>query len=203
MRHFLPLLCAALFAVIPVGAGGQSLYFDTNGDQVCTAQDILWGSDVNVDVYLDTNQDADGTPVTCASGEPLSILSYDLVFQGYSYRGSTWSFGTWTNAMQDYAEVGSSASGDQLWVAYSGAIKPPGRYKLGTLVVSSEPCSQVYLVPEMASTGHFTAFGSECPGANLDNTLRYGTDFASFCGAGGVCDGVRSGTWGMIKALYR
>lgn len=204
MRHLLLLFSAALAAATPVSAGGQYLFFDTNGDQVCDGQDILLGTDVDVDVYLDTEHDGAGGPVSCVGGEPLSMLSYEIVFEGHPYRGNTYSFGAWTNAVAGFAEVGGLRTGDQLWVAYSGAIRPPGRYRLGTLTVSVEGCAWIDIVPEMGSTGRLTAFGSECPGSNLDNTIRFGSDFASYCGAwGGICDGVRTGTWGMIKRRYR
>ena len=202
MRRLLPLLFAAVAAALPLPAGGQYVYFDSNSDQKCDGLDLPWGTDVPIDVYLDTNHDASGAIVTCPMGEPLSMGSYELVFRASSYRGSTWSFGEWTNAVTGYTEIGRAASGDELWVGYGGAFLPPGRYKLGTLLFTSEPCTSLYLATVMTGTAHFTGFGSECAGSSQDFTLRLGSDFFDSCGLG-YCDETRSSTWGAIKTRYR
>lgn len=202
MRHCLPLLFAALAAAMPPEVHGQYFFFDTSGDQICGIEDSVWGTDVNVDVYLDTSHGFYGTTASCSTGEPLSMLSYELVFKATSYKGSSWSFGDWTNAVDGFAQAATGRSGDYLWVSYSGGIKPAGRYKLGTLVFTSEPCSYLLLVPGTSSMDHVTGFGSECMGPEQDFTVRLGRDFEDFCGAG-YCDAVRETTWGTIKNRYK
>src|SRR5512139_2998180 len=124
MRHCLPLLFAALVAAMPTEVHGQYFYFDTNGDQACGPfGDCYAGEQVQIDVWLDTNHDEYGTERTCAGGEPLSLISYELVFQKWASAVSgTAVFGAWTNAVPGYSEVGARVeSVDYLRVGFTGA----------------------------------------------------------------------------------
>ncbi len=188
----------------PSPSRAQYIFLDANGDKACTSADNFWGSNVPVDVYLDTSHDRYGQPVTCPTGEPLTLGSYELVFQ-YSTHYGTGAYGTWTNAIAEFGtDFGRVESGSYLRVAYGAGSLPAGLYKLGTLVFTSTgDCTFFGVVASMPGTVYGTQFGSACPGADQDNTLRLGVDFWDVCGAYALCDDVQKTTWGVIKNRYR
>ncbi len=189
-------------------ARAQYMFFDTNGDQVCAGADFLWGTDIPIDVYLDSNHNVDGSPAACSSVEALTIGSYELIFRAATYAGGAAVYGAWTNAIPAFTtDLGRVESGEYLRVGFSGPVPTwltPGKYKLGTLVLTSTPCTILSLVASMpGASSYFTGFFSECVGADLDNNVKLGLDFFDFCGVPQVCDDVKQSTWGRIKNKYR
>ncbi len=191
--------------VNPSPSLAQYIFFDANGDKACTSADNFWGSGIAVDVYLDTNHDRSGQLVTCPTGEALTLGSYEIVFNYSTYPYGTGAYGAWTNAIAQFGtDLGRVESGSYLRVAYGAGSLPAGLYKLGTLVFTATgPCTSFQAVASMPGTDYATQFGSACPGANQDNTLRLGVDFWDACGAYPPCDDVQKTTWGVIKNKYR
>jgi hypothetical protein len=197
-------------------ADAQYLYIDTTGDGLNyyhevsighgdAPADCLYPGVTDVDVYLVTNANADGTVPECSTGQAYSISSYELLFHGFGAVVST----GWTDAMgfDTSGLVGDSdgfvASGLDAWVGRMGASQVPGTYKLGTLHIVVTGSASLAIVVESSSfpTGS-TSFASACPGNQLDNTIRFGDDFAT---AYPACypDPVLTTTWGKIKQHYR
>ncbi len=197
----LAFLAVILFCGAPAAA--QYLYFDTNHNQICDPMDYVWGTDVPVDVYLDTSHNLGGGPATCPTGELLSMTSYELIF-GASPEAPV-IYGAWTNAIAAFGlDLGRVQSGNYLWVGFSGSMVPPGLYKLGTLILTAPPCTFVTLTYSMpGAPDYFSGFTSSCVGASQDNTLKLGRDFSDFCMGATICDDTRKTTWGVIKNLYR
>ncbi len=205
MTRWLPLLILFLSPLVsPSPSQAQYIFFDANGDKACNSADHFWGSNVPVDVYLDTNHDRYGQIVTCPTGEPLTLGFYELVFQ-YSTHYGTGAYGTWTNAIAQFGtDFGRVESGTYLRVAFGAGSLPAGLYKLGTLVFTATgPCTMLGVVATMPGTNYVSQFGSACPGANQDYTIRLGVDFGDACGAYYICDDTRKSTWGEIKNRYR
>jgi len=193
-------------------ARGQYIYMDVNGDALCTGAELLTSSTTTVDVYLDTNHDANGTLKTCEanSSQPLDIFGYDILFTtgrdgpygGVVYTG-------WSNAMSGFALLNPfTVAGEDAGVGYTaplGTILPPGRYKLGTLQVAVTGHPTLSFRGESTNPSipsPVTGFGSTCEATWYANTITLGTDFSDNCGTGGALD-VQATTWGKIKLVYR
>ena len=80
-RGYPLLLLSALFCIASASPGNaQYIYLDLNGDGFNTPADLLSGVlPVNVDVYLRTDMNRDGTTPTCPTGQPLSIGSFEFI----------------------------------------------------------------------------------------------------------------------------
>ena len=78
-----------ILVMTPVPASSQYAFLDLTGDSLNTGADVLGGSlPVNVDVYLVTNRNRDGSPVACGSGsEPLTLDSFEFAPRGGTYCG--------------------------------------------------------------------------------------------------------------------
>jgi hypothetical protein len=203
MNRLLPLLSLVLTLLGVPPAGAQYMFFDTNGNQQCDPFDFVWGTDVPIDVYLDTNHNLGGILATCPTGEDLSMSSYELIF--VASLDAPVVYGTWTNAVTQFGtELGRVQDGNYLRVGFSGPTLPPGKYRLGTLVFTSSPCTFLGLGSSMpASADYFTGFTSACTGTSQDNTMKLGRDFTDFCMGNTICDDVKQSTWGAIKNRYR
>ena len=94
------LLLLGVIAALAIGAPAYSQYIflDVNNDAACTSTDLLNSSVSTVDVWLDTNHNANGTLRTCTTNpsQPLDIFSYDLVVHQAGSGSVT--FNSWTNA---------------------------------------------------------------------------------------------------------
>ncbi|HEX7078371.1 MAG TPA: hypothetical protein VF363_08115 [Candidatus Eisenbacteria bacterium] len=211
MRQSLPLLLvAALAAATPANA--QYVFLDTNGDGACDAADNLPPGDSSVDVWLDTNHNADGSTATCATGEALSISGYDVVLAAGVAGSAVLTFGSWSNAVVAFSQqIGVASEGPYFRAAFSApsGFLPAGKYKLGTLGYTGSGTGCAVLTPTpigtISGTPYYTSFSSECLGSNQDNVLRFGVDFTDFCAAGGICDAAADPTrttWGKIKERY-
>jgi len=211
-------LTAALLPILLADrtADAQYLYLDTTGDGLNyyhellighgdTQPDCVFSGVTDVDVYLVTNMNADGTVPTCSTGQPYSVSSYELLISGL---GSVVPTG-WTDAMGfDTSTIagdsdGFVASGMNAWVGRMGGSHVPGTYKLGTLHIALTGKSFLQIVAQ--STGFpagSTSFASACPGNQLDNTIRLGDDFTVTFP---TCypDPVLPTTWGKIKQQYK
>jgi len=213
MRNWLP-LCFACFtaAVIAAPVQAQYIYVDVNGDEYCDPADGLSIGQGQVDVWVDTAYDGMGNPVTCSTGEELTISGYQVVL-----RNDTGADIAWANARPEFPVLLGF-----VWekpYTYAGYTSPgssthlaPGRYKLGTLSVTS--AGQCPWMGTMASATfsvgtRLTEFSSQCPGAGGDYRLRLGVDFTDPCGSSVICDppyppplDSSSTTWGKIKKQY-
>lgn len=213
------LLFLAVVAALLVGAPAHSQYvfLDVNGDgknstnpsDPGTGHDVLGVATTSVDVYFDTNHNADGSNAVCtSSGDPFSMVSYEFTLLA-SGSGSV-SYGTWTDNMGFTIKLTPCAgqycsSGQALWLAYgTGVAAAPGKYKVGTLGVSVTGTPIISVVPTFTSLSPVseTAFGSACLGGDFDNTLKLGKDFTDASGTEPPTATVPT-TWGKIKDLYR
>lgn len=209
MNHRYIVVVALLALAIAAPAQAGYMWLDVNGDGVCTSADVLTPSVTSVDIYLATDEDANGTTVPCPYGpEPLTINSYTALLQA-SPAGSI-TFGSWTDNM-GFANVvgaGISPSGNQIEVgAASGTILPAGTYKLGTLAITVTGSPTLQILPSLSSTEPFmgsaiTSFGSSCLGLDLDNTMKYPQDWFDVCGTTSATP-VTPTTWGKIKSMYK
>ncbi|MGE5176147.1 MAG: hypothetical protein ACM3JJ_07185 [Hyphomicrobiales bacterium] len=211
MKQPLPLLFLAVLATA-TPATAQYIFLDTNGDGQCTAADVPDYGDATADVWLDTAHSADGSPVSCSTGEALSISAYDVVLQSNVYGSESFSFRGWTNAIAQFTqEVGTAQEGAYFWVGYTSSnaqtFLPPGKYKLGSLAYTRGGTGCLWIYPAASATisgsAHETDFFSQCLGSNLDYVIRLGADFNDLCAIGSICDDVQQTTWGKIKDIYR
>lgn len=205
-------------------ASAQYLYLDATGDGLnywrevsvenyAVVAECLDAASTSVDVYYVTNQNADGSAATCASGDTLNIGSYEFIL-GWSGSGIVTATG-WTDNM-GFTEPGIgggdgtfTAAEQEIWVGRTGEFQAPGLYKVGTLSITV--VGLPYLFFKTASEGVFpqaqTLFGSDCPGLQQDNKLRLGVDiprgvaFPADCFGSTI--GVQTTTWGKIKQRYR
>ena len=199
MRLLVLGLAAAITVLAAAPASAQFIYMDVNGDAICNSSDVLTSGVTAVDIYLDTDSNADGSAATCPTGEALSINSYIFVLQ--STGGVT--YGTWTDAATFTFPFGTGQDATEFWVGFgSGSYLTPGVHKLGTLAVSvsGSPALRFATSTPLSVEG-YTGFGSECVGKTFDNTLRLGTDFFDACVVG-VFTPVTTTTWGKIKQTY-
>ncbi len=211
MKRFLLLLgVAALLVAAPAFA--QYMYLDVNKDGVCTSADALISSTTSVDLWLNTNHDANGTLVTCSDGtSQMTINSYEFILRASG--SGTVTYGAFTNARSEMnVQVGPSGAGGttDYWIGFGGStIDPPGLYKLGTLAITVTGTPQLSIVGSTSINALAnTSFGSQCPGNDLDNTLKLvgttnGTgDWTDVCGTAAPTP-VKVTTWGAIKNLYK
>ena len=213
MKNFLPIL-ALVAALATCGtAYGQYIFLDVNGDGVSSKtnphlpDDVLGPSVTSVDIYLDTDHNKDGSVAVCPTGEPLSINSYEAVL--HVSGNGTVTYGTWTDNMGFTTNLTcggapTCAAGPDIWIGKgSGTILPPNKYKLGTLAitVTGSPVLDIINSSPTLSSVSETAFGSSCPGAVFDNTMRLGTDFFDANGTEASTP-VTATTWGKIKAMF-
>lgn len=206
MKHCLLLCAAALALALAVPASAQYVFLDVNGDGACTSADVLDNTVTSIDVWFDTNHDKNGNPVTCPTGEDLTMSSYTFIL---SSTGGV-SYGTWVDEAGFTAPAGGAAAGNDIWLARvtSTTALPPGKIKVGHMpitVTGSPVISILSSDPSLDGTA-LTSFGSQCLGQDFDNTMKLGP-----CGVGDFCDacGTSAGTpatkttWGKIKDLYR
>ena len=66
MKHSLLLVAVVALVAFAAPAYSQYMYIDTNNDGICDNTDILTPSSTSVDIWLVTNADKFGAPVTCA-----------------------------------------------------------------------------------------------------------------------------------------
>jgi hypothetical protein len=220
MKHCLLVFAAVVALAIGVPASAQYMWIDVNGDGIngCTTpgntadDDVLVPGTTSIDIWLDTNSNRDGSTATCTSGtlgEQLTINSYTFVLSSGS-GGVT--YGAWTDAMNFTIAAGGPASNstDYFIGRASATIMPPGLYKLGSMAitVTGSPRLDIITHSSVDFTSQ-TSFGSQCPGNDFNNTLRYGEnqdqippgDWNDVCGTASGTP-VSETTWGKIKKNY-
>jgi hypothetical protein len=217
MKHCLLVFAAVVALAIGVPASAQYMYLDVNGDGACTSADALTPTVTSVDVYLKTNQYANGTTAVCNdnSGTQMTINSYTFILSAPT-GGVT--YGAWTDNMGFTINAnpfpdGRGVAGNDIWIAKaSGVIQGPGSYKLGTLAVTvSAPTRLEFRQASSIDGTAMTSFGTQCPGNDFDNTYKYDPNYAigspgtgdwkDVCGTA-VGTPVTETTWGKIKANY-
>ncbi|HEY6573189.1 MAG TPA: FG-GAP-like repeat-containing protein, partial [Candidatus Eisenbacteria bacterium] len=174
-------------------ASAQYMYLDTNGDGVNTVADVIApGGTTNVDVWLDTSRNRDGSRAACVSGDgPLSLAGYELILGAVD---GTVTWGPFQNARPGFTGSGGGSSTPTLAQSdsYSGTVLIPGTYRLSTIAVTPASGTPSLIIPAPASPGAAAAssFVSTCSGTDLDNTLKLGTDWFDTDGAayGGVAN---------------
>jgi hypothetical protein len=208
MRRFLLLLgFITLLAAAPASA--QWMYLDSNADGVWTSADsVKTSTPTTVDVYLNTNQNRDGSTALCNNfgtpdpNVPLDIFGY-LVYLQAQY--GTVSYGTFSNAMATFTTntVPQIDDATDLAVAYATTTAvAPGLYKLGSVVVTV-----VSGIPALSIVGMsplYTdplSFGTSCPNVDGSGSWFFGTDWFDINGLVTTTD-VRGTTWGAIKKIY-
>jgi hypothetical protein len=175
------LLLLTLLAMLPpAGARAQHLYLDANGDGVHTSADVLAPSGpTTLEVWLVTNANRDGGTAICASGEDLTINSYEFLLRATNGQ-MTW--GTFTNLQSEMlTPFGAASSATEFYVGFGGGtILPPGVYHLGTLTASpalGTPALSFVTSPLTLPGAPMTSFGSQCLGQDQDNTMKLGLDW--------------------------
>ena len=192
IRSLLAVSALAAAFLITAPASAQFLWIDTDGDGVSTSADALapTGSTA-LDVWIRTDQNADGSPAVCASGDgELTINGYVLVL---SATNGTVAWGTITNRIGGYFPTGGPKSnGTELEFGYSGGIAPPGAYRLATVMASVATGTPAISFRNRGTIDFTfaTSFTSACSGTDLDNTLKLGIDFHDATGVpyGGVAN---------------
>lgn len=202
MKHGLLALLAVGALAVAMPASAQYIYLDVNGDGACTTDDVLTPSVTSVDVWIDTNNNANGSVAACSDGtSAMTINSYTFILTAPT--GNV-TYGAWTDLMGFTVNLGGAQAGNDFWLGRgSGTAQAPGNYKLGTLAVTVSATSQLQIASSTTiDPTAITSFGSLCPGNEGDNTLKLGSDFQDACGtAAGVP--TQKTTWGKIKDLYR
>lgn len=209
------LLLLGVVGALAIGAPAYSqyIYFDVNGDGVCTSADALNSSVTAVDIYLNTNHNAAGTVVTCDDGSsaPLDFSSFDLIVHASGTGSITYnSFSPSTQITTAGFTILNplTVAGNDAGVGYaiSGiTFASPGLFKLGTLNITTTGTPQLGFLgtsPDPSIPSFGTGFGSHCGGTDNPNTITLGVDFSDACGTAAPTP-AESTTWGKIKQLYR
>jgi len=208
MRNSLP-LCFVCFtvAVIATPTQAQYIFTDVDGSQQCDAADIVQHGDGRLDVWIDTTQNGFGEPAVCATGEDLTISSYEVVMVLEQVTATGWE-----NARPEFNQsLGFQTEGRYVRAGYTspGATThlAPGLYKLGTLLTHWDSgCPMVVPVTSalFSAKKHSTEFWSRCLGLDGDYTIRLGDEFSDTCGSIVPCDAAEDlgTTWGKIKKHY-
>jgi hypothetical protein len=189
-------LCTCLLAIPPANA--QYIFVDLNGDGLNTPTDVLTGTlPVNVDIYLRTSNNRDGSPAVCASGEQLSIGSFEFVLHSV---GGTVQWGALTGGLFQVGSQIQTAHDDvDFYVGRFdtlGVYVPPGQVLLGTLPVTALTGTPLlrFAATTPLSAKYATSFGSQCRGADGEFTMALGRDWTDADGTFGTVLANVSGT---------
>ncbi len=185
------ILLAAL-ATAP-SAQAQYLYLDSNGDGIHTAADVLQPSgSTTFDVWIITDHNRDGTAAVCPTADgALTINSYEFILHAVN---GTVTYGAFVNQRPEMNTPITAASNTvDFHIGFGGVtLNPPGAYKLATITVTpATGTPALEFAPSTPLGGTFiTAFGSQCSGNDMDNTLKLGLDWFDADGAayGGVAN---------------
>ncbi len=209
------LSCALILnaTLVAAPASAQYVFLDVNGDGVCNANDVVTSAVTSVDIYFDTDHNGNGSVATCPDGtSQLTISSYEFILHLSGTGVVTW--GAWTNSIAQFTvDLGTSSNSSDFRAGFGGATSlPPGKYKVGSLAVSALGTPSLYFQAQTTlNSAYMTAFGSQCPGRDMDNVMKLGPnpagvtgpgDFQSVCGTAPI-DPVKYTTWGVIKNKYR
>lgn len=177
VRPFFGVLLALLLAA---PATAQYIYLDANGDGVNTSADLLSATGTTtLDVWLSTDKMRDGSAAACPTGEELTINTYEFILRATN---GQMNWGSYTNLIVDNTlSFGLGSSATEYHNGFGGGpILAPGTYHLGTLQVSvalGTPSLSFASSSPTVSPYYFTSFGSQCPGVDFDNTMKFGYDW--------------------------
>jgi PKD repeat protein len=158
------------------------MFLDANGDGVNDAGDFLYGLEsVTVDVYLDTDRNADGSPAVCQSNpsQALTLRGYALnLYNSFEAVEIT----DITNQLSGMGEVfAPRVFPYALSLAYAGgAALPAGRYHLLRMTVrllGQEASLEIVRSSCFSPVGSETSIWSDCLGSQFDGLLRFGEDW--------------------------
>jgi PKD repeat protein len=181
------LLGFALLLFLPASAPAQYLFLDSNGDGVHTDADTLVASGTaSVDVWLITNETVDGSAAVCDTGpDSLTLNSYEFILHAMGGPVRWESFQNHITSATIYQDWPNDST--ELYAVGIGAtILPPGKYRLATVQVT--PLAPGTKIDVLASSHlgptYETAFGSQCEGHDMDNTMKLGSDWFAAAGLG-------------------
>jgi len=202
MKHSLLLVAVVALVAFAAPAHSQYMYLDVDGDGLNTAADILTPASTQIDVYLVTDHNKDGSPAVCPQSSNLfSINSYEVILRV----SGTLTYGAWTDLRSYGTVLGNAQAGNDFYVGRgSGLASPPGTYHLGNVAVSGVTTgTTVTIVSSTSASGTaITSFGSTCEGIDFLNTLTLGLDWFDVSGTF-TSTPTTSTTWGHIKDLYK
>lgn len=202
MKHSLLLVAVVALVAFAAPAHSQYMYLDTNNDGICDSNDVLSPASTSVDVWVDTDSNADTSPVTCQqSAANLTINSYEVFVRS---TGAV-TLGAWSDNMSFATIFGDFTAGaDAYHGRGSGTALAPGLYKLGSLAISGVAAGATLSIVSGSSVNPAgnTSFGSLCEGGDFDNTMKLASDWNDVCGTASPTP-VTSTTWGQIKNIYR
>ncbi|HET9952592.1 MAG TPA: PKD domain-containing protein [Candidatus Eisenbacteria bacterium] len=169
-------------AVVAHPVQAQFMFLDANGDGVHDASDVLPASGLaTVEVWIVTNANRDGSPAACASdpASALTINSYEVILRA---EGGTVAYGALQNLMTDWStSFGHAGDEVEFYAGFGGAsIETPGTYRLGRVTIEALSGSpRIVIAPStrLVPAGQ-TSFGSLCPGADNDNTMKLGQEWS-------------------------
>lgn len=174
------LFLLVILLMAPMPAFAQYVFLDLTGDGVNTSADVLTGIlPVNVDVYLVTDKNRDGSPAVCGTeSKPLSVDSFEFIVRAV---GGNVLWGSFTGGPLGSATRTVHNATDMYVGNFPTAPvrQPPGKVLLGRLLVtrlSGTPLLD-FATSTPLSAGFLTSFGSECGGAEADNTMKLGEDW--------------------------
>lgn len=207
------ILCTVLVFVCTICANparSQYIFADTNGDGLSSSQDQLAAAGpTNIDIWLQTDTNRDGSPVRLALGAPpLSIFAYEFVLAAV---GGTVTWGKYTNLQPTmYVPFRQFENESEICMGYGGIVPlPPGKHKLGTLsvTVKSGTPRLEFRTRSSIHAAALTAFGAKNPGKDDDNALKFtsdrtqlGSPLADVSGDWADADGVAGSTAGAALA---
>ena len=173
-------------AALPARSQAQYMYLDSNGDGVHTAADVVNPTGTTTfDVYLITDQNADGSHASCQwDGEELDIGSYTV---GLRAMGGEVTWGSPINRVPSFGvSFGFASNTTEMFYGVGGGFVSPGTYRLmtGTVTVVTS-VTGIEIVPRTTVPGGYTlgaTFGSHCVGNDGDNTLKLGVDWFDVAG---------------------
>ena len=187
-RLFTTILAVVAIAGFAQVATAQYMYLDSNGDGVHTAADVMNanGAPTTVDVWVDTDNNRDGSAAVCNSSDA------DLTFNSYvvNLRAQNGTV-TYTNFINrqttmtfNFVEVNT---GDGQYKNGFGQQTPlaPGTYRMCTITVTGTGGTPSLLITDInTNSPDFTSFGSQCEGNDFDNTYKLGSDWSDADGLG-------------------
>ena len=194
-RALLPLGLLVLLLSVP--ARSQYLYLDTNGNGIHDADDRLAPTGTTeVDIWLDTDHDRDGTLRTCDVADSMNGLTMNSYTVVLHVAGGDVKWGAMRNRLPfhdpDFDPVCFAIASDTTgadwyhngWGSYGQF--PPGRYLLATLPVTATSGSpSLFIEPYLPSRPTaITQFGTSCMAADGDNTYKLGLDWHDADGLG-------------------
>ncbi|HEX7076787.1 MAG TPA: Ig-like domain-containing protein [Candidatus Eisenbacteria bacterium] len=158
------------------------MYLDTNGDGVNTTADVMNANGVatNVSVYLHTDQNADGSPVTCDTGDPVTMTMNSFIVN-LQASGGTVTYSNYVNQIPSFTIIARpfTANDTQLTVGNaSGTPLPAGFYFLCTLTITGATgAPSVGFIDYTLLGPDPCSFGTACTAQNFDNTYTLGLDW--------------------------